>query len=160
MWLNNNWIKAGALSGALGVVLGAFGADSLRDYVAEKYAGRMVLGRDVPLAWEYMDDFRVAAIYQLIHSLAIVCVGMLMMHRPRLMLRVAAWCFLVGVVCFSGGEYIRILADQQWLSAVRMIGGLLLIGGWIAVVEGACPGDNPPLDPKAEGADSGSETGV
>ena len=143
-------MKAGALAAALGVVLGVFAPDSLSGYVAEKYAGQTVLGQDVPLASKYMDDFRTAVMYQLIHALAIVSVGMVMMHRPRMMLRIAGWCFLSGVVCFSGGEYLRILADQQWLGSVSAIGGLLLIGGWIAFVEGACPGDNPPLDSKAE----------
>ena len=153
MRLNNSWMKAGALTAALGVVLGAFGAETLGDYVANKYAGQtvQVLGRHVPAASKYMDDIRTAGIYQLIHALAIVSVGMLMMHRPRVMLKIAGWCFLVGVVCFSGSEYLRILAGQQWLGPIRMIGGLLLVGGWIAVVEGACPGDNPPLeDPSSE----------
>ncbi len=158
MRLNNNWMKAGALTAALGVVLGAFAPDALSGYVTEKYAGQtvLVLGQNIPVAPKYMDDFRMAAIYQLIHALAIVSVGMLMMHRPRVMLRIAGWCFLAGVVCFSGSEYLRVLADQQWVRPVRLIGGLLLIGGWIAVVEGACPGDNPQLDPETETGDSGS----
>jgi uncharacterized membrane protein YgdD (TMEM256/DUF423 family) len=152
MRLNNNWMKAGALTAALGVVLGAFAPDALGGYVTETYAGQavLVLGRSVSAASKYMDDFRAAAIYQLVHALAIVFVGLLMMHRPRMMLRVAGWCFLVGVVCFSGSEYLRVLADWQWLSPVRLIGGLLLVGGWVAVVEGACPGDNPRWDPKAD----------
>lgn len=156
MRLNNNWMKAGALTAALGVVLGAFASDALGGYVTEKYAGQAltVLGRSVPAASKYMDDLRTAAIYQLVHALAIVFVGLLMMHRPRVMLRIAGWCFLVGVVCFSGSEYLRVLADLQWLGPVRLIGGLLLVGGWIAVVEGACPGDNP----KAEPVESTSDT--
>lgn len=161
MQLNNNWMKAGALTAALGVVLGAFAPDALGGYVTEKYTGQaaMVLGRSVPAASKYMDGFRTAAIYQLIHGLAIVFVGLLMMHRPRMMLRVAGWCFLIGVVCFSGSEYVRVLTGLQWLSPVRLIGGLLLVGGWIAVVEGACPGDNPRWDPKAESGESTCEPG-
>lgn len=152
MRLNNNWMKAGALTAAMGLVLGAFSGDALGSYLTEKYAGQtvLVLGDNVPTASKYMDDFQTAAIYQLIHALAIVCVGMLMMHRPRVMLRIAGWCFLVGVMCFSGSEYVRALTGHQWLSPIKLIGGLLLVGGWIAVVEGACPGDNPPLDPEDE----------
>ena len=152
MCLNNSWIKAGALTAALGLVLGAFGESVVSEYLTKKYAEQtvLVLGRNVPTASEYMGDFKEAAIFQLIHALAIVCVGMIMMHRPRVMLRVAGWCFLVGVVCYSGSEYLRVLTDQQWLTSIKLAGGLLLIGGWIAVVEGACPGDNPTQKPESE----------
>ena len=67
-----------------------------------------------------------------------------MAHRPRKMLRVAAWCFLLGIVFFSGSLYLLVLTGITKFGAITPIGGLLLIGGWIALVEGACPGDNPP----------------
>ena len=148
MRLNNNWIKVGALVAALGVVLGAFAAHGLDGFLTNKYAGetKVVLGENVPAAHKYLGDFKTAAYYQLTHALAIVMVGMQMAHRPRKMLRVAAWCFLLGVVFFSGSLYLLVLTGETKFGAITPIGGLLLIGGWIALVEGACPGDNPPLN--------------
>ena len=153
MRLNNNWIKVGALVAALGVVLGAFGAYGLDAMLTNKYAGQtsVVLGEELSTAYKYLGDFKTAAYYQLLHALAIVLVGIQMAHRPRRMLTVAAWCFLLGIVFFSGSLYLLVLTGITSFGFVTPVGGLLLIGGWIAVVEGACPGDNhpgdnPPLD--------------
>ena len=156
MHLNNNWIKVGALVAALGVVLGAFGAHGLDRLLTEKYAGetKVVMGQEITTAYKYLGDFKTAAHYQLIHALAIVLVGMQMAHRPRIMLKIAAWCFLLGVVLFSGSLYVLVLTDVTRLGAITPIGGILFVVGWIALVEGACPGDNPPRDAKEESADS------
>ena len=148
MRLNNNWIKVGSLVAALGVVLGAFAAYGLDALLTNKYAGqtKVVLGEEISTAYKYLGDFETAAHYQLLHALAIVMVGIQMAHRPRKMLTIAAWCFLLGIVFFSGSSYLLVLTGETKFGAGTPIGGLLLIGGWIAVVEGACPGDNPPLD--------------
>ena len=148
MQLNNNWIKVGALVAALGVVLGAFGAHGLDALLTEKYAGqtKVVLGQELSTAYKYLGDFKTASYYQLLHGLAIVMVGIQMAHRPRMMLTVAAWCFLLGIVFFSGSLYLLVLTGVTQFGVVAPAGGLLLIGGWIALVEGACPGDNPPVD--------------
>ena len=152
MRLNNNWIKVGALTAALGVALGAFAAYGLDGLLTNSHAGQteVVLGHQVSTAYKHLSVFRTAAHYQLIHALAIVIVGIQMAHRPRIMLRVAAWCFLLGIVFFSGSSYLQVLTGATGLDAAALVGGLLLIGGWIALVEGACPGDNPPLDSKKE----------
>jgi len=152
MRLNNNWIKVGALVAALGVTLGAFAVYGLDGFLTNRHAGQteVVLGHRVSTAYQHLSDFKTAAHYQLIHALAIVIVGIQMAHRPRIMLRVAAWCFLLGIVFFSGSSYLQVLTGATGLDAAALVGGLLLIGGWIALVEGACPGDNPPLDSKEE----------
>ena len=144
MQLNNNWIKVGALVAALGVVLGACAEQSLTGILADKYAGEttVVLGENMSTAHKYLDDFKTAAHYQLLHALAIVIVGMQMAHRPRRMLHIAAWFFLIGVVLFSGSLYLLVLTGVTRLSMITPIGVLLFVGGWIALVEGACPGDN------------------
>lgn len=150
MRLNNNWIKVGALVAALGVVIAAFTTFGLNAMLTDKYAGQtqVVLGQKVSTAYQYMGDLKTAALIQLLHALAIVMVGIQMAHRPRKMLSLAAWCFLLGIVFFSGSSYLLVLTGITEFGTASLVGGLLLIGGWIAVVEGACPGDNPPLDSK------------
>jgi uncharacterized membrane protein YgdD (TMEM256/DUF423 family) len=57
------------------------------------------------------------------HALALVLAGMLQADR-------AAWCFLAGVMLFSGSLYLLVLLDQRWLGAVTPVGGLLMVAGW------------------------------
>ena len=50
------WIKFIALSGAISVILGAFGAHGLEDY----------------LSGRYLDTFKTAVLYQFLHTLALL----------------------------------------------------------------------------------------
>jgi len=141
----SRWIKRGALLGALAVALGAFGAHGLGSYLVKKYAGetREVLGESVSAAGKSLADFKTAASYQLSHALVIVATGTLMTMRPRRGLTIAAWCFLLGTLIFSGSLYALVLSGVRWLGAITPIGGILLIIGWLALVEGACLGGKP-----------------
>jgi uncharacterized membrane protein YgdD (TMEM256/DUF423 family) len=44
--------------------------------------------------------------------------------------------FLAGTVCFSGSLYLLSLTGARWLGAVTPLGGLLLLGGWLALAIG------------------------
>lgn len=107
--------KAAAVLGFLGVALGAFGAHALKGKVDE-------------------DLWRTAVSYQMWHVLAAMVVA-----AP-----LAKSLFLAGVVVFSGTLYALALGGPRWLGAVTPIGGLLLLGGWLAAVfqkGGAAAGD-------------------
>lgn len=107
MW----WQLAGAL-GALGVMLGAFGAHGIEDKVTPE---RMAV-------WE------TAARYHLIHAVAL---GLVAAHpaQPKW----AGILFTAGIVIFAGSLYLLVLLDKGWLGAITPIGGLCLIAGWIAL---------------------------
>ena len=110
-----NWVLIGAVSGFLGVALGAFGAHGLP--------------KDTPP--EALEWWKTAAQYHLIHALALLLAGLASLHGPRVDL--AGWCFLVGTLIFSGTLYAMTLGAPRILGAVTPIGGVLLLAGWIAL---------------------------
>lgn len=128
----NRWIIAGALCGAAGVALGAFGAHGLPDALTNLgYA-------DADLA-RRLDIFETAARYQMYHALAMVLTGMLLGQLPLRAWRKAAWAFFIGVLIFSGLLYVLAVAgpNWNWLGAIVPLGGLALIVGWLLLAVGA-----------------------
>jgi uncharacterized membrane protein YgdD (TMEM256/DUF423 family) len=117
-----NWILGGAVLGGLAVVLGAFGAHGLDDYLVEHNQAA---------------NYETAVQYQMYHALALILVGILAERRSTSSLRVAGWCFVAGVVLFCGALYGLALARISQLGMVAPIGGTLLIAGWTALVVSA-----------------------
>lgn len=108
-----NWTLVGALWGFLAVALGAFGAHGLpRDTHAQA-----------------LDWWKTAALYHLVHALALVLVGAL--TRSGLRLDAAGWSFLLGSAIFSGTLYAMTLGAPRFLGAVTPLGGLGLLAGWL-----------------------------
>ncbi len=113
-----NWILIGAVLGGLAVVLGAFGAHGLEDYLIKENQSA---------------NYETAVRYQMYHALTLVLVGTLGDRRPAKALRVAGWCFTAGVIVFCGALYGIALARVSQLGMVAPIGGALLIAGWTAL---------------------------
>ena len=93
-----------ALSGAIAVAAGAFGAHGAEGQAAE---------------W-----LRTGGQYQLIHAVAALV-------AVRMEARVPAWLFVGGGGVFAGTLYLMALGLPHWLGAVTPIGGLMLIAGWL-----------------------------
>ena len=110
----STWIAIGALSGALTVALGAFGAYALEEAVPP----------------EDLAIWQTAVLYQGLHALALVLFGLYQHVRPRPCL--GGWGFLLGSAIFSGTLYAMVLGAPRWLGAITPIGGTLLIVGWLA----------------------------
>jgi len=129
----NRAIAIGAMLGAVGVGLGAFGAHGLE----ERLAG---LGWDADQVLRRVDIFETAVRYQMYHAPALVLVGLLGMHRRSPCLTAASWMFLLGVLIFSGLLYVLVFASDQWrwLGAVVPIGGTALIIGWVSLGIAGC----------------------
>ncbi len=128
----NRWIIAGALSGAAGVSLGAFGAHGLSDNLAKLgYEGADLARRH--------GIFETAARYQMYHSLALMLTGLLLRDHPAAAWRWAGAAFLTGILLFSGLLYVLTFAGPSWnwLGAIVPIGGLSFIVGWLALAFGA-----------------------
>ncbi len=103
-------LVAVAVSGLLGVALGAFGAHGLQDRL---------------LANDRLDVWQTAVLYHLVHSVAALA--------ALTISRAAAGWWLAGVVVFSGSLYLLALTDTGWLGAVTPLGGVAFLIGWIAL---------------------------
>ena len=104
----------GALTGALAVILGAFGAHALR--------ARLSPGD--------LEIYETGVRYQMYHAFALLAAAWLIARNaPRA--GTAAWLFVAGIVVFSGSLYLLVATGQRWWGAVTPVGGLCLIAGWL-----------------------------
>lgn len=110
--MTRNWVAIGAVSAAVAVVCGAFGAHGLKARVSA----------DDLAIWQ------TGVLYHLVHAVALVAYG----AWTRGAKPIAGWSFLVGVAVFSGTLYGIVLGGPRWLGAITPIGGVLLIVGWLA----------------------------
>jgi len=128
----NRWIAVGAILGAVGVALGAFGAHGLDGRLAAwGFTGDEVTKR--------LANHETAVRYQMWHALAIVFVGLALTNRANPLWQASAWAFLFGVLIFSGFLYALVLTgpNLRWFGMIVPIGGLSLIVGWALLAIGA-----------------------
>lgn len=112
-------VSAAAVLGALAVASGAFGAHALK---ARLNAAGMA------------DVWETAVFYHLIHALAALAAGAATTALPANLAGAAAragWCWLAGVLLFSGSLYALALGGPGFLGPITPVGGLLLIIGWV-----------------------------
>jgi len=113
------WLRLIAISGALSVMFGAFGAHGLEDR----------------LSASYLDTFNTAVRYQILHSLALL--GIICLPDHLVKLRTLHWVaisFAAGVLLFSGSLYLLVLFDIPSLGVITPIGGAALILGWVLLL--------------------------
>ena len=130
--MQRHWIFIGAISAAIAVGLGAFGAHGLEGLLADRH------GDDVELIARRFDNWKTAALYQMHHSIGLILVGIVAMFRESKWLSFAAWSMLVGIILFSGLLYVLVLTEVRVLGAIVPIGGVSFILGWIALALGGC----------------------
>ncbi len=112
------WIRAASVIMFLGVALGAFGAHGLKDVLSEPMKA----------------VFETAVRYQMIHGLALFVVAWLSSRGPSASVKAAGWCFVAGIILFSGSLYLLSLTGVRAWGAVTPIGGLAFLSGWLCLV--------------------------
>ena len=112
-----------ALSGALAVALGAFGAHALKEIL-------LATGRH--------ETYELAVRYQFYHTLALLAAGILVEKFPAI--KTASILFVIGVIIYSGSLYILALTNQTGWGAVTPVGGVALIAGWLSFLWGIWKG--------------------
>ncbi|MEO7361510.1 MAG: DUF423 domain-containing protein [Gemmatimonadaceae bacterium] len=115
------FMMAGAISGAIGVGAGAFGAHALR----EKLEPRM------------LEVFETGARYQMYHAIALLLVGWAASRWPGSLTTATGWLFIAGTVFFSGSLYAMALTNVRVLGAITPIGGVCFIAGWLCLAVAA-----------------------
>ncbi|ORY02884.1 DUF423-domain-containing protein [Basidiobolus meristosporus CBS 931.73] len=108
--------RAGCFLGATGVALGAFGAHGLAKHV-DNDPKKLKM-------WE------TAAHYQLFHSAVLLAASL---GRKT---NAAGPLLIAGTAFFSGSIYLLVLDKERFrpLGPVTPLGGLCLIGGWVALL--------------------------
>lgn len=144
----HQWMTTGAVLAALAVVFGAFGAHGLEPRLEAVYGDqeKTIAGHTVPATYKYLRDFNTGAEYHMYHALGLLALGIAasQQNEVRRSHRIAAWCFLLGIVLFSGSLYVLVLSGLRWLGAITPIGGTLMIIGWVAFAIGMKPGASEP----------------
>ena len=107
-------LVAGALLMALATAVGALGTHTLR----------------ASLSAESYGVLQTAVLYQFLHALGLLCVGILLERRVDRLLSCAADLLLVGVLFFSGSLYALLCGAPRGVGLLTPIGGLCLIVGW------------------------------
>ncbi|MEQ8786428.1 MAG: DUF423 domain-containing protein [Pirellulaceae bacterium] len=119
----------GSILGGLAVALGAFGAHGLQTALGAWIA-------DEALRAKRLDDWDVAARYQMYHALALLAVGFVAARGRDWSSSLAGICFVLGPLIFSGCLYALVLSHAvsaegwKWLGAIVPLGGVLMILGW------------------------------
>ncbi len=99
------------------MIAGAFGAHALK----------AALGADRTALWQTAVD------YQVWHALALLALAALAPGLGARPVRLAGALFAIGIVVFSGSLYLLALGAPRPLGLLTPLGGLALIGGWLAL---------------------------
>ncbi len=124
--MQKNFLKLGALLGALSVILGAFGAHSLKPIISEKG----------------LATFETGVRYQFYHVIALFITGILYKEFTNNSLLWAGRLFWLGILLFCGSMYfltfieIGELNNLKWVGAITPLGGACFIVGWIFLAIG------------------------
>jgi len=115
------FVILGALSGAIGVGAGAFGAHALR----ARLEPRM------------LEVFETGARYQMYHAVALLLVAWAAGRWPGSLTTASGWLMVAGTLFFSGSLYAMALTDIRVLGAITPIGGVCFIAGWLCLAVAA-----------------------
>ncbi len=122
------WIFIAAILGGFAVAAGALGAHALGETVSAD-AKRI---------------FSTGQHYHIIHAVALLGVGIVLLQSEGRRARFAAWflqiaavAFLIGIICFSGGIYVQVAEGLTSSAWIVPLGGISFMVGWAAFAIGA-----------------------
>ena len=111
-------LTTAGISGALAVMLGAFGAHALKKILSP----------------ESLMAFETGVRYQFLHVFAMIAVALLYPSYPSRYLNWSYRFFAIGTVLFSGSLYLLTTMGWTILGPVTPLGGLSFILGWSTLV--------------------------
>lgn len=119
--MQRTFFRLASIFAMLSVILGAFGAHALKDYLDEKS----------------LNGFQTATTYMMTHAIALFIVGMMYRHYKKKTMVWSGNFFVMGIILFSGSIYFRqilMLWGYEKLSIIALVtplGGLMFILGWL-----------------------------
>lgn len=121
--MNKRIIIAASSFGMIAVILGAFGAHTLK----------------ARLSLSELEIWKTAVDYQFYHTFALLFLATFSKKESR-SINLSAWFFSIGILLFSGSLYL--ISTKEILNITQMgvigpvtpIGGLFFIMGWISLL--------------------------
>lgn len=110
-------IAIGAFNAFLAIGTGAFAAHGLKDL----------------LSVDYLNTFKTAADYQLIHGIGLVIIGILSKSNPNRYNFAAATFMFIGIILFCGSLYLLTLTNTKWFGIITPFGGLFFLASWLTL---------------------------
>lgn len=116
--------KVASIMAALSVLFGAFGAHLLKRH----------------LSADDLSSYHTAVTYQMTHAIGLFIAGMLYKHYRSKKLIWSGYCFIAGILFFSGSIYSRLLFNFLQLKyggkiiMLAPLGGVLFMLGWVFVL--------------------------
>lgn len=118
--LSRVFIISAAISGFLATCLGAFGAHALK----------------LKISMDMLVVYQTGVSYQFYHSLALLLLGLLMIHYDNKYLRLSGVMFGVGILLFSGSLYLLAITGVKQLGIITPFGGVVFLVGWLMLALG------------------------
>ena len=109
-------LRIAAISAAVAVAAGAFGAHGLRNVLTPAR----------------LEVWHTASHYHLVMSAVLIALG-LSTRASDGVVPLAAWLLIAGTTIFSGSLYLLCLSNRGFLGAITPIGGTLLIAGFVVL---------------------------
>ncbi len=122
--MERTFLALGAISAAISVAAGAFGAHALK----------------ARLSPDLLAVFETGARYEMYHAVGLALAAWAAARFPGAAAAWAGWLFVLGTVLFSGSLYALALSGVRALGAVTPFGGVAFIAGWIALAVAALRG--------------------
>ncbi|HEY0030131.1 MAG TPA: DUF423 domain-containing protein [Bacteroidia bacterium] len=124
--MQKRFLVFSGFSGAIAVALGAMAAHFLKS----KLETGLITEANLL-------TFETAAKYQMYHSIALLGLALLFDKYDSKLISKVGYCFMAGIVLFSGSLYLLATAgllnitSVRWLGPITPIGGLFFIAGWL-----------------------------
>lgn len=99
----------------LAVAIGAFGAHALKAIILP----------------ELLPVWKTASQYHYYHALGLTALGLwAQQHASAKLTTTVAYCFIFGILLFSGSLYVLAVSGLRWLGMITPVGGVLFLAGW------------------------------
>jgi uncharacterized membrane protein YgdD (TMEM256/DUF423 family) len=105
----------------MAVILGAFGAHGLKETISA----------------QSLATYETGVRYHFYHGFALLAAGILYERFNKKWLRFAGFCFIIGIILFSGSLYLLAILMKpdfvgiEKIGLITPFGGLFFIAGWI-----------------------------
>lgn len=110
-------IAIGAFNAFIAIAAGAFAAHGLKHI----------------LSAEYLNVFKTAADYQIMHGLGLILIGILSQQNGSRCNTAAAILMFTGIILFSGSLYLLAVSGTKWLGIITPFGGICFLLAWLTL---------------------------